>query len=249
MSPNPARPSTPDPSPPTPPQAFNIVPQPTETTCGPTCLHAVYQHYGDTFPLEQIIAEIPENDDGGTYSVMLANQALRRGYAATIYSYNLRVFDPTWADLYSASLREKLRLRLEHVTSKRSRANLTAYIEFLELGGRVQFDELTTPLLKDLLLPGHPIIAGLNSTHLYRNARVRRSGKDDDVRGEVEGHFVTLFGYDAETDEVLVADPYRKNPLSDTLLYAIDSQRLINAILLGIVTYDANLLVVEKKQS
>ncbi|MDQ8201909.1 C39 family peptidase [Pelagicoccus sp. SDUM812003] len=224
---------------------FSIVAQPTESTCGPTCLYAVYRHLGDNSSLEEVIDTIPENPDGGTYSVILANHALQRGYKATIYSYNLRVFDPTWRQLSREDLKEKLRQRLSQLTSKRGRANLSAYIAFLELGGTVRQDELTTDLLQSLLLQNHPIIAGLNSTHLYRNARVKRSGKDDDVHGEVEGHFVTLFGYNADSREVHVADPYRKNPLSDTHLYSVDVQRLINAIMLGIVTYDANLLVIE----
>lgn len=227
---------------------FKIVAQPTETTCGPTCLHSVYRYHGDDISLDETIAAIPENPDGGTYSVMLANLALQRGYKATIYTYNLRVFDPTWKSLKSSELIEKLRLRLEHISSKRGRANLTAYIEFLELGGKLKFDELTTKLLAKLLKKGSPVIAGLNSTHLYRNSRVKRTGKDDDVRGEVEGHFVTIFGYKKKDDTILVADPYQKNPLSDSLHYAIDSQRLINAIMLGIVTYDANLLLIERKR-
>lgn len=228
---------------------FNIVAQPTETTCGPTCLHAVYRYLDDDIPLSSVIAAIPEYIDGGTFSVMLANHALKRGYDATIYSYNLRVFDPTWVDLHSAIIIEKLSLRLETAKSQRAKANIAAYIEFLGLGGHVRFDELTTDLLAKLLKKRAPVIAGLNSTHLYRNARVKRNGKDDDVLGDVEGHFVTLFGYEPSTDEILVADPYRKNPLSDSLLYAIDSQRLINSIMLGIVTYDANLLVVERKKT
>lgn len=228
-------------------EEFKIVAQPTETTCGPTCLHAVYRFLGDEVTLNDLISSIEENPDGGTYSVMLANLALERGYDATIYSYNLRVFDPTWNGLDQETLIRKLSDRLEHITSKRGRTNLTAYITFLKQGGNVRFDELTTKLLKKLLKDGSPIIAGLNSTHLYRNARVKKTGKDDDVHGEVEGHFVTLFGYDKKKKEILVADPYQKNPLSDTLVYAIDTQRLINAIMLGIVTYDANLLVIKKK--
>lgn len=228
-------------------QRFPIAAQPTETTCGPTCLHAVYKHWGDSISLDEIIESIPENEDGGTFSVMLANHALRRGYAATIYSYNLRVFDPTWADLYALSLQDKLRLRAESVQSRRGKANIQAYIEFLGLGGIARFDELSTPLLAKLLTNNHPVIAGLSATHLYRNSRTRANGKDDDIRGNAEGHFVTLFGYEPANDLVLVADPYSKNPLSETLLYSIDTQRLINAIMLGIVTYDANLLVVEPK--
>jgi hypothetical protein len=34
------------------------LPQPDETTCGPTCLHAVYRYWGDTEPLDTIIARM-----------------------------------------------------------------------------------------------------------------------------------------------------------------------------------------------
>ncbi len=222
--------------------------QPTETSCGPTCLHAVYQHFSDKYSLEKIISDIPENPDGGTYSVMLANHALKRGYEATIYSYNLRVFDPTWADHSSSEIAKKLAIRRDHTTSKKATANLSAYIEFLERGGKMRFDELDSALLAMLLARGNPVIAGLNSTHLYRSSRLKRNGKDDDITGEVEGHFVTLFEYDHANKQILVADPYHKNPLSDSLIYAIDPQRLINSIMLGIVTYDANLLLIEEKR-
>jgi hypothetical protein len=39
---------------------------------------------------------------------------------------------------------------------------------------------------------------------------------------------------------VLVADPYQDNPYSKDLYYHVPVGRLINAIMLGIVTYDAN---------
>ena len=42
---------------------------------------------------------------------------------------------------------------------------------------------------------------------------------------------------------VLVADPYQDNPYSSDLYYHVPVGRLINAIMLGIVTYDANLLI------
>lgn len=226
---------------------LKMLAQPTETSCGPTCLHAVYQHFKDEYALDRIISDIPENPDGGTYSVMLANHALKRGYQATIYSYNLRVFDPTWADLTSEEIAPKLAGRREHSTSKRARANLSAYIEFLENGGQMRFDELDSALLAMLLANREPVIAGLNSTHLYRSSRLKKNGKDDDVNGDVEGHFVTLFEYDHANKQILVADPYQKNPLSDSLIYALDPQRLINSVMLGIVTYDANLLHIEKK--
>jgi hypothetical protein len=61
------------------------------------------------------------------------------------------------------------------------------------------------------------------------------------------GHFVVLTGYLQDKREVLVADPYKSNPLASTRYYAVKIHRLIGAILLGIMTYDANLLVIEPK--
>jgi hypothetical protein len=48
---------------------------------------------------------------------------------------------------------------------------------------------------------------------------------------------------------VLIADPLHSNPLVGTRYYAVNTHRLIGAILLGAVTYDANLLVIEPKPS
>ena len=75
---------------------FSIHPQPTDSTCGPTCLHAVYRYWQDPISLDQTIADIGELSMGGTLAVQLACHALRRGYDATIHSYNLQLFDPSW---------------------------------------------------------------------------------------------------------------------------------------------------------
>lgn len=74
---------------------FQILPQPNNSTCGPTCLHAVYQYYGETIGLDQVVREVPMLREGGTLAVFLACHALRRGYGTTIYTYNLQVFNPT----------------------------------------------------------------------------------------------------------------------------------------------------------
>ena len=64
-------------------------------------------------------------------------------------------------------------------------------------------------------------------------------------RGEPSGHFVVLAGYRTEDRHILVADPLKDNPRFATHYYAVSMDRLLAAILLGIVTYDANLLVIE----
>jgi len=78
---------------------------------------------------------------------------------------------------------------------------------------------------------------------------VPETNADDDIRGEPVGHFVVLTGYRRDTREILIADPFKANPLVGSRYYAVNVQRLIGSILLGIMTYDANLLVIEPKSS
>jgi hypothetical protein len=95
-----------------------------------------------------------------------------------------------------------------------------------------------------------PVLTGLSATYLYncsREAWIDNHGTYDDVRGYPTGHFVVLSGYDEKTHNVIVADPYRENPVSRNNYYSVKASRLINSIMLGILTFDANLLVIQTK--
>ena len=45
--------------------------QPDDMSCGPTCLHAVYRHYGDDVPLETLMSEVDYLPSGGTLAVRM----------------------------------------------------------------------------------------------------------------------------------------------------------------------------------
>jgi hypothetical protein len=218
--------------------------QPDDVTCGPTCLGQVYRYYGRAKPVAEIVGEIPRNPDGGTLAVYLGVNALQAGYAAEIHSYNLRIFDPTWRRLGRSALIEKLGARLRAVRSERLRRAITGHLEFLDLGGAVRFPELTARHLAGILRSGHPIITGLSATYLYRTAR-ERDDEYDDVAGEPAGHFVVISGYYPKSGRFLVRDPSSHIPFSRTGRYSVKAERLIPAVLLGDVTYDAVLLVVK----
>ena len=132
---------------------------------------------------------------------------------------------------------------------RRLQAATRGYDEFLRLGGKLELRDLDPALLRKLLRRG-PVITGLSATYLYRGMRdVPETNADDDVRGEPVGHFVVLTGYRRVTREILIADPLKANPLVRSRYYAVQVQRLIGAILLGVMTYDANLLVIEPKHA
>ncbi len=224
---------------------LDIVPQPDDLTCGPTCLHAVYDYWDDPLELDQLLAEVRMLPAGGTLDVFLANHALRRGYDVTIFTYNLHVFDPTWFPGDGESIASRLKLQLAHKHDSRLEMATAGYLRFLDLGGRLEYEDLTTSLIRRFLKRGIPIMTGLSATYLYRSAReIQDTMVSDDIRGEPSGHFVVLSGYDKRTRQVNVADPYRANPYSADGYYAVDIRRLIGAVFLGIATYDANLLVI-----
>lgn len=220
-----------------------IEPQPDTTTCGPTCLHALYRHFGLDMELEQIIDEIQRLDHGGTLDVFLANHALARGFSAIVYTYNLKVFDPTWFAGNKVNLAAKLREQARAKRRARLQIATDGYLNFLAAGGEIRYADLNRALLRRLLRKGNPVLTGLSATYLYRSAREwGPDDVDDDIRGDPVGHFVLLSGYDPATREVLVADPMHDNP-QGSQNYRVHIDRVIGAVLLGALTYDANLLV------
>lgn len=226
--------------------SIDILPQPDDTTCGPTCLHAVYRYYGDNINLDQVISEVKSLEEGGTLAVFLACHALKRGYKATIYTYNLKIFDPTWFAHDAPDISQRLSLRMQYTEIQKEKAAIEAYLEFVSLGGRLRFEDLRTSLIRRYLNRSIPILTGLSSTYLFRCSReFGATGVEDDIRGEPAGHFVVVCGYDPVDKKALIADPYLPNPISKGHYYPVEIQRLINSVLLGIVTYDANLLIIE----
>lgn len=222
---------------------FDILPQPDDETCGATCLHAMYKFYGEALDLPGLVKEIPRWESGGTIAVLLGLHALKKEYKATIYSYNLHVFDPTWfqndVDIVN-KLEEQLLYKFDPKIQWASRA----YIRFLKMGGNIIYEELNEDLLKRFLQKEQPILTGLNATYLYQCAR-EHNNQYDDVRGSVMGHFVVLTGYDPVKKEISIADPLLANPFLNQR-YHVRVDRVINSIMLGILTYDANLLIIEK---
>jgi len=226
---------------------FDIQAQPDDVTCGPTTLHAVYQYYGNNTPLKQVVKEVRQLKRGGTLAVMLGLHALDQGFKATIYTYNLNVFDLTW---FKYSNKEMIGFLQKQMRYKKTRRKLrtasAAYIEFLKKGGEIKHAELDENLLMQYLEKSVPILVGLSATYLYGTMReLPDNNAYDSIKGDPAGHFVIIKGYDEERKLVSIADPMHPNPLAKSQEYTVKFIRLINSIMLGIVTYDANLLVIE----
>lgn len=228
-----------------------ILAQPNDETCGPTSLHAVYQYYQHAITLEELIATTEFLPEGGTLAVFLGLHALGLGFQVRLYTYNLTLFDPTWAGLSSDCLQKKLLAQLRYKTSEKIRQATAAYRQFLAKGGEIRFEELTLELLTRYLQRRIPILTGLSATYLYQSQReyslADHQSIYDDLQGEPMGHFVVLNGLN-EQGYMRISDPYLANPLAQQHFYTVRPQRLINAILLGVLTYDANLLIIAPRR-
>jgi hypothetical protein len=236
----------------------HILPQPDLESCGPTCLHAVYRFWGDKIKLPDVIQSAKslrtEGVGRGTLANMLGSHALKRGYHATIYTFNLHLFDPTWFDDQGHARRDLLIAKLraqsqaKSVDDPRFQVATDSYLEFLELGGDIAFRDPSGRLITSYLRRGIPVLAVLSATYLYRCAREFGPNDDyDDIRGEPSGHFVVVHGYDPKSRTATIADPLADNPGFDGQRYTVKMNRLIPAIMLGVLTYDSNLLVIEPR--
>jgi len=205
----------------------------------------VYRYFGDTVELQQVIDEVPPLPGGGTLAVWLANHALNRGYDATIFTYNLQLFDPSWFET-PETIPDQLRAQLAAKNDLRLTLATEPYLQFFTRGGKLFLADKASSLIRRFLKKGIPILTGLSATYLYRCAR-ELDDNYDPTGGYPSGHFVVLSGYDRESRDVMVADPLHDNPFFGQQYYAVNVERLIAAILLGIVTYDANLLVLQPK--
>ena len=229
--------------------------QPDDETCGPTSLHAIYRYYNYNISHEQVISEVERSVSGGTLAPFLGKHALQHGFNSIIYINNLRLFDPTWFEAQinpTAYLIEKLRKHRTYHHDEGLLQDSKAYEEYLLAGGTLGFPTLNRRLLRKFFKQNIPILTGLNATYLYKTERERFTdeGKSvfDDMQGTPCGHFVVLCGHESSERSVVVADPHRKNPISHDNYYEVPISRLINAILLGVYTFDANLLIIYPKE-
>jgi hypothetical protein len=228
---------------------LSIYTQPDGVSCGPTCLHALYQYFSDPISLEQTIAEIPYLETGGTLAVLLACHALSRGYKASLHSFNLHVLDPTWVTRKNVLLIDKLHTQLTHTSDPKIKMTTKAYIHFLEQGGQLHFGEISFDSIRAYLDSKIPLLSGVCATYLYKNMRDYTSEDNqvvyDEWLGAPTGHFIVLRGYDRGTEQLHIADPYKPHPLSTNNYYSVYFSRWLHAHLLGIITYDAELLAIE----
>jgi len=222
--------------------------QPDYTTCGPTALHAIYRYYGDPITLKDVIKETPKLPGGGTLGVHLSVHALSRGYEVDTWMCSVRHVDPTWFQ-QPTDIRAKLTERVKALgmlNDPRYGPAYEAAMQYLDLGGRLVWGDLTPDLLANRLAKGTPLLTGTNGTYLYQCSRETEKGPDD-VRGDAFGHFIVICGFHGKDQTVSIADPLLDNPAHGTKYYRASVWRLLGALFLGVTSDDGNLMLIRPK--
>ncbi|MBZ0265146.1 C39 family peptidase [bacterium] len=220
--------------------------QPDDLTCGPTCLHAVYRYFGEKLSLERIIAEVTSLDTGGTLAPLLGYHALKRGYSAEIYTCNLNMFDPIWFKQDRVVLAQKLIAQAKAKGDARTVTSTRAYLDFLKSGGDIFMSDPTPELICSFLDENLPVLAGLSATWLHKKPRERSWDDEyDDINGSSAGHFVVIDGYDQASREASVSDPVHRTSGTYGGKFKVNINRLVTAILLGVLSYDGDLLILK----
>jgi hypothetical protein len=211
----------------------------------------VYRHWKLEVPVQRLVREVCHLPEGGTFAVYLAQDALRRGFRARIYTCDLQLFDPSWFRPGSPPIQEKLKAQMmAGVLGERLITQAQAYMDFLDQGGEVVMREPATTLVARLVRRQIPVIAGLSCTWLYRSSRERWAGEKAipaDIAGTPTGHFVVVHGVDPVKRRLSIADPFLHRPFPGQHYYDIPIRRFFNALMLGIVTNDAKLIEIHPR--
>ncbi|MCB0413769.1 MAG: hypothetical protein KDD50_05520, partial [Bdellovibrionales bacterium] len=163
--------------------------QPTEVTCGPTCLSGMYRFLGTPVSIDEIIQQVTFVKGGGTLGVHLGLDALNRKFDVQICTHNLQVFDPSWFSLEQSDIAQRLDAQTMTNKAVKTIEASFAYKDFIDEGGLIFWSELNTEFIYESLKIKGPFIAGLSATYLYWSKR--EFGEDciyDDINGDPQGH-------------------------------------------------------------
>jgi len=204
--------------------------------------------YGVNRSLEEIKKEVPVyiSKDGrplGSSLGHIATYFLTLGFATTIHTVDIQIFDRTWGKLTKEEIIEKLiqrRKYIKHPIYKEEEFDLIfdGYISFLKSGGEISFPIITNKYIFNLLTKG-PIYAVINFQFLnsapkyaFENGQIVR----DDIKGDAGTHAVVISGF--KNNRYVIVDPDNNHGG----IREIEADHLLGSFYLAQIDYD-NLLI------
>lgn len=203
--------------------------QPTDLSCGQTCLSMLMSCAGVTISPQEVMNDIPLllNDSGeewGTFGVDLAHWCMKKGYSATTYTFDSQLIHLPWEHLSPAEIINALHTLKDTYVFDGLGKNLTrsfieSYIRYLSNGGILIIRPFITVSLLHELLERGPFAALVTYNVLYGTGG-----------GKANTHFVVVYGC-TEEGNFLIADPWKDNGRK-----ILEPERLISAIMSGQMT-------------
>lgn len=218
---------------------ITIAEQPTQVSCGQTALAMLLSYFDDRIAPEELMKDIPmlKTDDGkdwGTVIPDLAHWCMRRGYQATLHTFDSQLVHQTWAQLETDAIIHELKTLRDTfvfptIGTHISRTFIDAYVRYLSDGGILIIAPCITLSLIHTLLTNGPFIATVSYANLY-------TAKG----GTTATHFVVVYGSDANGN-ILIADPWKDNGFQ-----TVDPERLIGAVMAAQMTCENAVFQIQK---
>lgn len=228
-----------------------ITEQTTDYNCGPTVLSAVLNHFNIAVSPDEISNNLRYfTEEHGTFITCLGMYALEKNLDATIYTYDLDVFDLTWNNGTDELLYHLNKMLLKcNTEDEMKRLAIQYYIEFLKNGGHIEICPDFNFTFNNIFSKERAVIAGVSSQILYRGSRINDNG-DYDIYGKQEGHFIIAepavnASYMGIVD---ISDPYGLKSKYGKLNYSITFDTFVQAVLQSTHTHDGAWLEITKQK-
>jgi hypothetical protein len=187
------------------------------TACTNACLRMVAGYFGRELERDAIDRALFKDSAGCSFNTDLARIALRHGFAADCYGYNLYLTDPADAGLSPAALLDRLRRERAHLRDPWYRPMLESIVAALQEGVHYAVRRPAFEIAASYLRARIPVIAVVSYPALHG------------VRGNpFSGHDVVLTGYDGR--RVFFVDPLHGEERSVTrahFMFALHSRSAI----------------------
>ena len=152
-----------------------------------------------------------------------------QGMNVKVYTIDTKTFDPSWFGLSQKKLLKKLEIERD-ISRGFKKYNYEGFIDFVKHGGKIEFKPVGLDTIKKSIDNKMPVLAGVDDNLLYKFKRSSKTFYDDDIKGKVWGHELTIAGY--KKDSLFVVDPFPLNPFSKDGKYFVDANDLMANIYL-----------------
>lgn len=205
----------------------------------------IYSYFGIKVPLEKLLDDLKIDKYTGTFTAQLGLHAKNSGLQTLILCSNPYYVSPAWSKLDNQTIYKKIGgwLAFELQGKNKIRKNKfkkgTRFIlAYIKNGGKIKIIDLTTRLIDGYLDQGYLMTGAIEESWLWEKRKIPKTAEFDDIKGIPQGHFVVLYGHDAEN--YFVSDPYPTGLEGKNGLYKVKKDKFLVSCLF----WEATLLAV-----